>query len=81
MRAAADRPHDDGRALVDGPEDAGLVERQRNPDHRRAYALEATDAGRKWLAGKHSALMAAQDELLSVLGDEERPSSPCYSGS
>ena len=54
-------------AVVDELEAAGFVERQRNPDDRRAYALEATAAGRAWLAEKRGALMAAQDELLSVL--------------
>ena len=59
-------------AVVDELEAAGLVERQRNPDDRRAYALEATAAGRAWIAEKRGALLAAQDELLSVLGAEER---------
>ena len=34
--------------------------------------LEATAAGRVWIAEKRDALLAAQDELLSVLGAEER---------
>jgi DNA-binding MarR family transcriptional regulator len=59
-------------AVVDDLEAAGLVERQRNPDDRRAYALEATDAGRAWIAEKRGDLMAAQDELLSVLSASER---------
>jgi DNA-binding MarR family transcriptional regulator len=59
-------------AVVDELESAGLVERRRNPDDRRAYALEATDAGRAWIAEKRGALMAAQEELLSVLGESER---------
>lgn len=59
-------------AVVDELESAGLVERRRNPDDRRAYALEATDAGRAWIAEKRGALMAAQDELLSVLSETER---------
>ena len=33
-------------AIVDELEAAGFVDRQRNPEDRRAYALEATDAGR-----------------------------------
>jgi DNA-binding MarR family transcriptional regulator len=59
-------------AVVDELEAAGLVERRRNPDDRRAYALEATDPGRAWIAEKRGALMAAQDELLSVLSEAER---------
>ncbi len=59
-------------AVVDELEAAGFVERQRNPDDRRAYALQATDAGRAWIAEKRTALMAAQDELLSVLSEPER---------
>ena len=59
-------------AIVDDLEAAGFVDRQRNPEDRRAYALEATDAGREWLADKRGALMAAQEELLSVLDDDER---------
>jgi DNA-binding MarR family transcriptional regulator len=59
-------------AIVDGLEQEGFVERRRNPDDRRAYALEATDAGRAWLAEKRGALMAAQEELLAVLSAEER---------
>ena len=61
-----------GCLTVIADEAAGLVERQRNPDDRRAYALEATAAGRAWIAEKRDALLAAQDELLSVLGAEER---------
>ena len=59
-------------AIVDELEAAGFVDRQRNTEDRRAYALEATDAGRKWLAEKRGALMTAQEELLSVLDEDER---------
>jgi DNA-binding MarR family transcriptional regulator len=59
-------------AVVDELEAAGYVDRRRNPDDRRAYALEATDAGRAWLTEKRDALMAAQAELLAVLSEEER---------
>jgi DNA-binding MarR family transcriptional regulator len=59
-------------AIVDELEAAGLVDRQRNPEDRRAYALVATDAGREWLAEKRGALMAAQEDLLSVLSAAER---------
>jgi len=59
-------------AIVDDLEGAGLVERERNPEDRRAYALEATHAGRAWIEDKRGALMAAQEELLSVLDAGER---------
>ncbi len=59
-------------AVVDDLETAGFVDRGRNPDDRRAYALQATDAGRAWIAEKRGALMAAQEELLSVLSEGER---------
>jgi DNA-binding MarR family transcriptional regulator len=59
-------------AVVDELEAEGLVDRARNPDDRRAYALEVTDAGRAWIAEKRGALMAAQEELLSVLSEKER---------
>ena len=57
--------------VVDDLEAAGLVDRRRNPDDRRAYALEATDAGRAWIAEKRGALMAAQEQILSVLTEAE----------
>jgi DNA-binding MarR family transcriptional regulator len=59
-------------AVVDELEAAGFVNRRRNPVDRRAYALEATDEGRAWISEKRGALLEAQDELLSVLTDEER---------
>ena len=63
---------DEGRlSVVDDLEAAGLVDRRRNPDDRRAYALEATDAGRAWIAEKRGALMAAQEQILSVLTEAE----------
>ena len=59
-------------AVVDDLEAAGFVDRHRNPADRRAYALEATEAGRRWVQEKRGALMAAQDDLLSVLTERER---------
>src|SRR4051812_27997272 len=46
--------------LIDGLERRGWVTRVRNPDDRRAYALEATPAGR-----------TALDELLPLLDEAE----------
>jgi DNA-binding MarR family transcriptional regulator len=58
--------------VVDDLESAGLVERRRNPDDRRAYALQVTDAGHRWLARAEPVLIGAEDELMSDLGAEER---------
>lgn len=59
-------------ALVDDLEEAGLVERRRNPEDRRAYALELTDEGRDWLAAAGPALAGAEDRLLNDLDEDER---------
>jgi DNA-binding MarR family transcriptional regulator len=59
-------------AIVDELERAGLVERRRNPEDRRAYALEVTAAGRSWLAKAKPALVEAEDRLLSDLDEGER---------
>ena len=59
-------------AIVDDLERKRFVERRRNPADRRAYALEATDAGRRWLDATRGELMATQDRLLSALAPQER---------
>jgi DNA-binding MarR family transcriptional regulator len=59
-------------ALIDDLERAGMVTRQRNPSDRRAYALEATDAGRAWERSALVGLLAVQDEILAPLDDAER---------
>lgn len=58
--------------VIDDLERTGMVTRQRNPSDRRAYALEATKAGRAWQVRAETELMAAQEELLGPLGDAER---------
>lgn len=58
--------------VIDDLERTGMVTRRRNPSDRRAYALEATAAGRAWQARAETELIAAQDELLGPLGDSER---------
>jgi DNA-binding MarR family transcriptional regulator len=67
-------------ALLDELESRGLVERRRDPDDRRAYALHLTDRGREALrrgrrvAGRMQRQMlvgldaAEQAELLRLLG-------------
>jgi len=59
-------------ALVDGLEQRGLVERRRNADDRRLYAVHLTDAGRRFMrqlarvAGEHD------DAVLDGLDADER---------
>jgi DNA-binding MarR family transcriptional regulator len=59
-------------AIVDRLEDAGYVERRRNPDDRRAYALEITPAGRKWLEQARRAMYEAEQKFLEPLSQAER---------
>lgn len=59
-------------AVVDELERAGLVERRRNPSDRRAYALEATGAGREWQSNARKAVLDAERELLAPLSAAER---------
>jgi DNA-binding MarR family transcriptional regulator len=59
-------------AIVDELEEEGLVERRRNPDDRRAYALQVTPRGHDWLTRAKPALVAAEDGLLDALDGEER---------
>lgn len=59
-------------AIVDELEQEGLVERRRNPEDRRAYALEVTAEGHRWLAEARPVLIAAEEQLLDGLDEEER---------
>ena len=59
-------------AIVDELEEEGLVERRRNPDDRRAYALLVTPRGHDWLTRAKPALVTAEDGLLDALDAEER---------
>lgn len=52
-------------ALVDGLERSGLVERERNPEDRRAYALRATPRGRRVLERAAAAAEQAEAEFLA----------------
>jgi DNA-binding MarR family transcriptional regulator len=58
--------------LIDGLEARGLVERRRNPDDRRSYALYPTDEGRKALAAMTPDLDRAEDALTANLTAAER---------
>lgn len=59
-------------AIVDELEQMGLVERRRNPSDRRAYALEVTEEGSRWLARAGPLLSAAEDRMLGELDEAER---------
>jgi DNA-binding MarR family transcriptional regulator len=59
-------------ALIDAMEEAGLVERRRNPSDRRSYALEPTTAGRRALPELRAAVDRAENELTGALTADER---------
>jgi DNA-binding MarR family transcriptional regulator len=58
-------------ALVDGLERGGLVERERNPDDRRAYALRATPRGRSVLERAAAEAERAEAEFLARIPARE----------
>jgi DNA-binding MarR family transcriptional regulator len=58
-------------SLMDELESAGYVERRRNPDDRRAYALEITAAGREVLAEAREAIVAIEREFFAPLSEAE----------
>ena len=59
-------------ALVDGLEQRGLVERRRNPDDRRLYAVHLTDAGRRFMKELARVAREHDDALLDGLDTGER---------
>ena len=59
-------------SIVDDLEAGGLVERGRNPNDRRAYALAATVAGRAWQRKTEKRIRELEDELLAPLSAGER---------
>jgi DNA-binding MarR family transcriptional regulator len=59
-------------ALVDELERRGFLARRRNPSDRRAYALEATPAGRRWRERTEAQLADAEARILAALEPEER---------
>jgi|1186.fasta_scaffold115704_2 DNA-binding MarR family transcriptional regulator len=58
--------------LIDGLEARGLVERRRNPDDRRSYALYPTTAGRKALAAMMPLMDSGEAALSATLTAAER---------
>ena len=59
-------------AVVDALERFGFVERRRNPDDRRAYALEVTAEGADWLARATKVVLECEREYLAPLSATER---------
>jgi DNA-binding MarR family transcriptional regulator len=59
-------------ALVDGLEKRGLIERHRNPDDRRLYALELTEDGRALMSRIALASMAHERAITAALTEDER---------
>jgi DNA-binding MarR family transcriptional regulator len=58
--------------ITDSLERRGLVERRRNPDDRRSYALHLTDAGIATLERLHGAVERADRGVTERLSDAER---------
>jgi DNA-binding MarR family transcriptional regulator len=58
--------------LLDELEDAGLVERRRDPDDRRRQLVRMTARGRKTLERLRRLSNQLEDEFLASLSDEER---------
>ncbi|MFE3175576.1 MarR family winged helix-turn-helix transcriptional regulator [Amycolatopsis sp. NPDC059090] len=59
-------------ALVDGLEQQGLIERRRNPQDRRLYAVFLSDEGQETMAALAKAAAAHEDEMTAALSTEER---------
>jgi len=59
-------------AMIDQLEGGGLVIRRRDPDDRRRYLLELTDAGVRRLADAERAAQEAEAEMLAPLTSAER---------
>src|SRR5436190_12079630 len=58
-------------ALVDELERRRFLARRRNPIDRRAYALEATAAGRRWRQRTEGQLIEAEGRILALLDANE----------
>ena len=59
-------------ALVDGLEERGLLERRRNPDDRRLYAVHLTAAGGELLGDLGRVAREHDDAVLTALDPDER---------
>lgn len=52
--------------------DRDLLERERDPEDRRRYILRVSDAGAEAIASGDAAIVAHEEEMLSVLDEEEQ---------
>jgi DNA-binding MarR family transcriptional regulator len=59
-------------ALVDGLEQRGLVERRRNPDDRRLYAVHLTETGRRVMTRLSRVAREHDDAMLDGLDPGQR---------
>ena len=59
-------------AVVDALEQHGFVERQRNPEDRRAYALQVTPKGEAWQRKMTEVILETEREFLASLSPAER---------
>ena len=59
-------------ALLDQLEEAGLIERRRDPGDRRRQIIKLTPAGTKRLGRATAAAAEAERELLSPLSEDEQ---------
>jgi DNA-binding MarR family transcriptional regulator len=58
--------------LLDELEDAGLIERRRDPKDRRRHVVQMTAAGRKTLTRVRALAKQIESDFLSPLGEAER---------
>jgi DNA-binding MarR family transcriptional regulator len=58
--------------LVDGLEKRGLIERRRNTEDRRLYALELSAAGRELMGQVAQTAMAHEQAMTAALTEDER---------
>lgn len=58
--------------LLDELEDAGLVERQRDPDDRRRHVVHMTAEGRKTLTRLRRLSQQLEDEFFATLDERDR---------
>jgi DNA-binding MarR family transcriptional regulator len=63
--------------LLNELEDAGWVERRRNPEDRRRHAVFLTDEGRATLSHARDACTVTEDALLAKLSERERETLRC----
>jgi DNA-binding MarR family transcriptional regulator len=58
--------------LLNDSEEAGLLERRRDPNDRRRHIVELTDEGGRALERAAEGMQAVEDEVLSGLSQKER---------